>query len=456
MPVARRSFLHTTGLGLAASALRAQDAAPATPAEPAANSKLNHACIGVGGMGRGDLNNFLNDPRAQVVALCDIDPRQLAEAQKMVPGARVYADFRELIAAEGDKIDSVNVAVPDHMHCLIAVTAMRAGKHVYCQKPLAHDVAEVRLMVNTAKEKGVTTQLGTQHASGQGDRLAVAWLRQGVIGKIKRVHTGSNRPGSDAYRLPGPRPAHADPVPANLNWDHWIGTAPMRPYVNGLYHPFLWRTWQDFGTGWSGDIGCHILDAVFKALDLQAPLRLRSQVQASWANSPARRGDTWPQGNRIEWVFAGNDRTEGREIEVIWYDGEFFPPLEVTKLYPGTAFPGEFAMFEGTEGWLLLPHGSGPMLLPREKFAGTPKPPVPPRNHYHHFVGGCLKTEQNESRFELISAMAETVLLGTVAHRVPFTWLEWDSAALKFRNSDDANKLLRREYREGWKLDGLG
>ena len=451
----RRSFLHTSAAALTASGLRAQDAAPANPA-PAPNSRLQHACIGVGGRGWGDIHSIVNDGRAQVVAICDIDANHLNAVKSLVPEARVYRDFREMLAAEGNKIDSVNVAVPDHSHALIAISAMRAGKHVYCQKPLAHEVAEVRAMVNTAREKGVVTQLGTQHASGIGDRLAVEWIRSGVIGKVLRVHTGSNRPGSDAYRHIGPRPAREDKVPEHVLWDLWIGTAPHRPYVHGIYHPFAWRTWQDFGTGWSGDIGCHVLDAVFKALDLQAPKRLRSTVQKSWETSPARRGDTWPQGNHIEWVFEGNARTAEKELVIDWYDGEFFPPTELTRMYPGTSFPGEFALFQGSEGWLLLPHGSGPMLLPKDKFQGVAKPEIPPRNHYSHFIEGCLGIAKNESTFTRISPMAETVLLGTIAHRIPGQWLEWDSGTLAFRNSPEAQKLVSRTYRDGWKLDGLG
>jgi predicted dehydrogenase len=450
----RRHFLHTAALALA-SRVRADEPASA-PSAPAPNSRLHHACIGVGGMGRGDLQSILNDPRAQIVALCDIDARRLEEARKLVPDARVYRDYRELLAQEGDRIDSVNVSVPDHSHAAIAIPAMRAGKHVYCQKPLAHEVAEVRAMVDTARAKGVVTQLGTQHASGVGDRLAVEWIRSGVIGKVSKVYTGSNRPGSDAYRLPGPRPAKEDAVPDHVLWDLWLGTAPSRPYVHGVYHPFAWRTWIDFGTGWSGDIGCHVLDAVFKALDLAAPKRLRSTVQKSWAASPARRAEVWPQGNRIEWIFAGTERTAGPELSVEWFDGEFFPPTELTRLYPGTTFPGEFALFQGEGGWLLLPHGSGPMLLPRERFSGVAKPAIPPRNHYSHFISGCLGAEKNESRFERVSAMAETVLLGTIAHRVPGEWLEWDSAQLRFPQSPAAQALVRRVYREGWAVEGLG
>src|SRR5213079_2275087 len=185
-------------------------------------------------------------------------------------GARVYSDWRELLEKEGDKIDSVNVAVPDHMHFAIAYNGIQKGKHVYCQKPLCHDVAEVRTLTQAAMKQGVVTQLGTQMASSAHERTAVRWLREGRIGKVTHAYLCSNRPGAvEDYRLKGPRPRTGDPYPASLKWDLWLGTAPVRPYAPGIYHPTKWRAWQDFGTGWSGDIGSHIFDAVWKGLGLQ-------------------------------------------------------------------------------------------------------------------------------------------------------------------------------------------
>ncbi|MFM7181102.1 MAG: Gfo/Idh/MocA family protein [Verrucomicrobiales bacterium] len=443
----RRQFIHTTGIGFVAmSAGRA-----ATP-----NGKLNHACIGVGGIGAVDMHNFMSHANVRVVAICDVDGNRLEAAAKLVPDVRKYTDWRELLAKEGDKIDSVNIAVPDHMHAAITMTALAAKKHVYCQKPLCHDVAECRAVAAAAKEAGVVTQLGTQYASGIGDRMAVQLLREGAIGMIKRVVLCSNRTGAvEAYRLEGPRPAEARPAPAHLDWGLWLGTAPQRPYAPDIYHPMKWRAWQDFGTGWSGDIGCHIFDAVWKGLGLTAPETITAEVQKSWQESPVRRADTWPQWNHITWSFPGNAMTDGNTLPVEWFDGEKLPPEEVRKLGELASYPEEAAMVIGTEGSLLLPHQSLPRLNPREKFKEQPRPKLPPRNHYHHFVDACLGGEMTESHFGQSAPMTEAILLGTVAIRCSGETLKWDSAKMEIANNATAQGLLKRTYREGWKVAGL-
>lgn len=423
------------------------------------NGQIQHACIGVGGMmGGNDLQQFLSHPRCRIVALCDVDTGHLAKAAALVPDARRYTDWRELLVQEGGRIDSVNITVPDHMHAPIALAALRAGKHVYCQKPLCHDVAECRSLVRAAAAPGLVTQLGTQHASGTGDRQAVRWLQEGVIGRVRRVVLCANRPGAEKYRLVGPRPATATPAPSTLAWDLWLGTAPARPFAPDLYHPVNWRSWQDFGTGWSGDIGCHLFDAVWKGLGLQAPLTVRAEVQESWQQSPERRRDTWPQTNHITWTFPGNERTEGPVLTVDWYDGDAYPPEDIQAIARADGFktyPGEAAMILGTEGALFLPHTSGARLLPREKFAGVQRTSFAARNHYHHFLDGCLGGETPESHFARSGPMAETILLGTVAVRVPGITLRWDAPGLRFPDSPEANRLLRRSYRRGWQMAGV-
>ncbi len=431
-------------------------AAIARNAFAAANGKLSHACIGIGGMGGVDIKHFLSHPNVQVVALCDVDRTRLDAASALVPDARRYSDWRELLAQEGAKIDSVNVAVPDHMHAAITMSALRAKKHVYCQKPLCHDVAECRAVANAAQSVGVVTQLGTQYASGLGDRMAVQFLREGVIGKAKRVVLCSNRKGSvEAYRLKGPRPAQGEPPPENLAWDLWLGTAPERPFAPGIYHPMKWRAWQDFGTGWSGDIGCHIFDAVWKGLGLTAPKSVIAEVQQSWAESPERRADNWPQCDHLTWIFPGSKMTAGKELTLEWFDGEMLPPAEVQEIAGLAKYPEESAMVIGTEGALLLQLQTGPQLFPHEKFKDLPRPKLAPRNHYHHFVDACLGGELTESHFGQTGPMAEAILLGTVAIRAPGRILKWDPASMSFANDPEANCLLRRTYRKGWKIDGL-
>lgn len=417
----------------------------------AQKEKLAHACIGVGGMGGHDLQQFLSHPRVEVVAICDVDENTLKKAAELVPNARTYTDWRELLKKESKIIDSVNVSVPDHNHFIISNEAIRKGKHLYCQKPMCHDVAEIRQLTQAAAKADVVTQLGTQHASGEGDRTAVELIKKGVIGKIKQVYLCSNRPGAtEAYRFEGPRPAAGEEPPSHLHWDLWIGTAPMRPYVPEIYHPAKWRAWQDFGTGWSGDIGCHIFDAVWKGLELHSPLSVKARVQESWKDSPARRKDTWPQSNHITWIFPGNSMTSSRELQIEWFDGEFYPPESVRALYPVEEYPAESAMLIGTEGALLIPHTKMPVLLPVEKFESIQFPNVPPRNHYHHFVDACMGGEKTASDFAQSGPMTEAIILGTVALREPGIVLEWDAKKMRILNYPEAEKHLRRDYRKGW------
>lgn len=452
----RRQFLRTAAVaGAAAPFLLSCSSTPPVRKPVLANGKLNHACIGVGGMGWNDLQNFLQHPKVQVVALCDVDTNNLDKAAKGVPGARIYTDWRELLQKEGDRIDSVNAAVPDHTHFSIAYSAIHKGKHVYCQKPLCHDVAEVRMLTQAAIKKGVITQLGTQVAATIHDRTGVQWLKEGRIGKVTHAYLCSNRPGAvETYRLKGPRPAVGQKPPPSLAWNLWLGTAPERPYAPDIYHPTKWRAWQDLGTGWSGDIGCHVFDPVWKGLGLKAPLTVWSEVQESWKNSPERRADTWPQGDHIIWTFPGNEKTGGDELVLEWFDGEYYPPENIRKLYSEDLkeYPPESSMIIGTEGALLIPLGVPPQLLPEDKFSNVQRPKLPPRNHYHHFVDACLGGEKTESHFAQTGPMAEAILLGTVAIRVPGQKLEWDSPRLKVTNSSEANRYLQRQYREGWHL----
>lgn len=413
--------------------------------------KLRHACIGVGGMGAYDLQNFKSHPGVEIVALCDVDANNLKKAAEIIPGARTYTDWRELLAKEAGRIDSVNVTVPDHNHYIIASSAIAAGKHVYCQKPLCHDLAEVRALTRAAEKAGVVTQLGTQIAATVGDRTAVQWLRDGVIGRVRHAYLCSNRPGAvETYRLVGPRPAQGQEPPSTLDWDKWIGTAPMRPYAPDIYHQTKWRAWQDFGTGWSGDIGCHIFDAVWKGLELEAPLSVIAEVQDSWKASPARRADTWPQGDHITWQFPANARTDAGGLTVEWFDGAFYPPEKIRALYSVEKYPAESAMLIGEKGALLVPHGGTPVLLPEERFKAVQRPALENQNHYHNFVDACLGGKKTESYFGRSGPMTETVLLGTVAIRVPDTLLHWDARRMRFPGHPEAEKYVRRHYRKGW------
>jgi predicted dehydrogenase len=404
-------------------------------------------------MGWGDLQNFLQHPKVEIIALCDVDADNLAKAAQAAPRARLYPDWRELLQKEAARLDSVNVAVPDHMHFAIAYSAIEQGKHVYCQKPMCHDVAEVRALTRAAISEGVVTQLGTQVASSTHERAAVRWLQEERIGKVTHAYLCSNRPGAiDTYRLKGPRPAHGQRPPGTLSWNLWLGTAPERPYVPEIYHPTKWRAWQDFGTGWTGDIGCHIFDPVWKGLNLTAPLTVQAEAQESWVKSPPRRADTWPQGDHITWTFPATERIQGGELVLEWFDGEYYPPDHIRRLAGPELndYPPESSILIGTEGSLLIPHNYPPQLLPEKRFKDVPRPQLPSRNHYHHFVDACLGGEKTESHFAQTGPMTEAVLLGTVAIRFPAEELAWDAAEMKFKNHREANRRLARVYRDGW------
>jgi predicted dehydrogenase len=450
----RRTFLAASSAavmtGFSAGCGRAQTPPP--------NSKLCHACIGVGGMGHADLNSLKSHPRLQLVALCDVDKRTLEQAAAKLPGVRTYTDWRELLAEEGDRIDSVNVSTPDHMHASIALSALRARKHVYCQKPLCRDIAEIRAVTRAARDSGLVTQLGTQFASMVGDRMAVRYLRDGVLGEVSRVVLFMTVKARSS--IPGPRPEKGEPAPADLNWDLWLGAAPERDYAPGLYHPFFWRAWQDFGTGVMGDNQSHLFDSSWKGLGLTAPLAMQAEVQKSWKGDPARRADNWPQSRHVTWTFPGTAKSGGKPLTVEWFDGMEVPEEchRYAKAIGLQALPGIGSLVIGSEAAMLMEHGTAPRLIAADgRTAKLPKPALPPHaSHHHHWVDACAGGEKTESDFAGTGPMTEAIMLGNIAVRLPDTALRWDAAEGKVTNVPEANRYLGRTYREGWRLPGLG
>ncbi len=447
----RRSFLKaaaTTGVTVGALSRVSRAASP--------NGKVQHASIGVGGMGWGDLRQIGSHPDVEIVAICDVDTRRMANAAAKFPQARRYQDWRELLAKEGDKVDSVNVTVPDHMHAPIAMSALNLGKHVYCQKPLTRNLHEARRVSAVAKEAGVVTQMGIQLSSTIGSRMATRMLQDGVIGKVNEAHLWSNKDPS-RYRPKGPRSKRTDPVPAEVNWDWWLGTAPERPYVHGTYHPTWWRGWQDFGCGWLGDMGCHIMDMPYRALGLGLPLAVHAEVEPEWRDDPARRVETFPTWQIVRYTFPGTDRVSGDTIDVTWSDGFKYPPAELTKRMDGRKFPTQGALLLGEEGVMLLPHGGGPQFFPGDKFKGVERPKLRPMNHYHEFINAIRGKPDAalQASFDYAGPLTEMVLLGTVALRFPDQDLKWDAPNLKVTNVDGADRFVRRTYRDGWSVRGL-
>jgi predicted dehydrogenase len=441
----RRRFLK------AAAAATAPLFVPASILADSPNAKLNHACIGADGMGWSDLTSLASHDRLQVVAICDVDVSRMKKAAARFPQARRYQDWRELLEAETDRIDSVNVSVPDHMHAPITMSAMQRGKHAYCQKPLTHDVAEARALRLAADRYGVVTQMGNQIQSHTFYRTAVDMIRQGMIGKVREIHAWTDAQFPQRGRLAG-----QDAVPPMLDWDKWIGTAPTRPFKADVYHPFNWRGWQDFGGGAIGDFGCHILDSPFKALGLTAPQTIRAEVPPAWAQNDDWRRETWPHWEIIHYQFPGTEMTDGSTVDVIWYDGGRQPPRERFGFaQPDRQPPGSGALFLGEDGRLLLPHVGAPELL-ASGAGDAPPPQVEGFDHYHAFVDACLGKGRTESSFRYAGPLAEATLLGTIAVRRPEETLQWNAETLKVTNSPEANALVSRPYREGWQVPGLG
>jgi len=412
-----------------------------------ANGKLQHACIGVGGMGNSDLNSFLATGKVDIVAICDIDENNLNAAATLLPQARKYRDWREMLEKEETNIDSVNVTTPDHMHAPIAMSAIKKGKHVYCQKPLTHEIYEARMLQQAAREAGVVTQMGIQIHANIAYRMGARMLQDGAIGKIKEWHSWTSAP---SWPQGMERPEGEDPVPPYVDWDLWLGTAPHRPYKADTYHPFKWRGWQDFGGGAVGDFACHIFDPVFMGIQPGRVLSIQAEV-------PAIGSESWPEWEIIHYEFGGSAMTADKTVMATWYDAGKQPPREIAPMPPEHNLPGSGSAIIGEEGVMVLPHWAGPMLYPLERFQGIDRPDLVPNiDHYGQWVDACLGVGEATANFDYAAPLAEAALLGNVANRFAGQKLEWDAQAMKVTNVPEANALLRREYRDGWAVEGLG
>lgn len=410
-----------------------------------ANSRLQHAAIGVGGQGGHDLGSIFSSDKVDVVAMCDIDASTLEKAATTYPNARLYRDWREMYEKEGKNFDSVSVGIPDHMHAAASMAAVKLGKHVYCEKPLTHDVYEARRVTLAAREAGVATQMGNQIHSHEFYRTAVHWMREGAIGKIKEWHSWASASFTNASKK---REEGSQPVPPNVDWDLWLGTAPKRPYLKDTYHPFKWRAYRDFGGGATGDFGCHIFDTVFTALEICPPISLSAECEAV-------SDEVYPAWTIATYEFPGNGMTAGKTIKAVWLDGGKQPALSVSPHLPkDLELPSSGSIIVGEEGTMLIPHVGAPKLYPEEKFAKYPSPTLEPLDHYHQFVEAALGSGVKcGSNFDYAGPLTETVQMANIANRFPGQVLEWDAAALEFKNFPKANKYLKRKYRRGWKLE---
>ena len=443
--ISRRQFVATTAM--ASSFLLVPRHVVAGSGEDAPSAKLNIAGIGIGGMGA---NNLVNLASQNIVALCDVDLNYAAKTIAKYPKAKVWTDYREMLEKQKD-IDAVLIATPDHTHAVIAMAAIKAGKHVYCQKPLCHDLHEARLLTQAAAVSKVATQMGIQGHSGEGLRLICEWIWAGAIGEVREVDAWcslSYYPWGHAYwssKYGAARPADTPALPDKLNWDLWLGPAPERPY-HPAYHPAVWRCWWDFGNGMMGDRGAHSLDSVVSSLKLGPP----SSVEAT---SCGLNPDTHPLSAIVTFQFPA--RAGLPPVKLTWYEGTR-PPCP-PQLEAGHDLPDQGGViFKGSKGALMCGvYGESPRLIPETAMQAYQRPPKTlPRikgSHEMDWVNAAKAGVQPGAHFGYSGPLTETCLLGNIAKRVDAR-IEWNSANLKITNLPDANKYVRAEYRKGWTL----
>jgi predicted dehydrogenase len=417
------------------------------PGRTPPSEKLNIAGIGVGGMGASNLKMLESE---NIVALCDVDHEYAAKTFKRYAQAKVYKDYRVMLDKQKD-IDAVVVATPDHTHAVITMAAIRAGKHVYCQKPLTHDVYESRMLAKAAREAGVAAQMGIQGHSAEGFNLICEWIWDGAIGQVREVDAWSaltyTPHGHVWWSSPcTERPTETPPVPETLDWDLWIGPAPLRPY-HPCYHPAVWRCWWDFGCGMLGDRGCHTLDSVFAALKLGAP----SSVEATCKGG---NDEIHPDSAIVTYHFP--TRGELPLLKLTWYDGQLPPrPKELEEdRIAGDAEGG--VIFKGDKGILMCgTTGNSPRLIPESAMQAYERPvktlPRVPDSHEMDWVRACKSGKQPGANFDFSGPLTELVLLGNIAKRVGRR-IEWDAQKMKITNLPDADEHVRTPYRDGWTL----
>ena len=419
--------------------------APAIVRQRGPNDALYHACVGVGGMGLADLKGLKSHPRIRIAALCDVDSDRLAAAAKLCPGARLYRNAHEMLAAEEGRIDSVNVSTPDHTHAGYVLDALGRGLNVYAQKPLCRTIADSRSIEALAAEKGVVTQMGTQIAAHACDRQTVALLKSGVIGEIRHVWIFSNRGGQS--RADHTWPLAPSPIPSTLDWKTWLGPAPWREYVKGAYHPGAWRRWRDFGTSWLGDLGLHLLSPVWIGMDLGTLEPTDVKADYTLEGSDLMR-QFWPRNSHVTWKMPGVAATGGKPFGIEWCDGsvvyrdsvaksakaewdgvkasldqKYFPPAFFKELFAKTPIrrqPLQGRVVEGTEGWVLSVHydvAPAAVLKSGQVIAAPKVDPAP--SHWHEYINCCLGGGTPTSSFAWAGRLSEMVIRGNNAMVIP-------------------------------------
>ena len=446
----RRTLLATAGaaLGVAIVPRHVLGGAGQTPP----SERVNLAGIGAGGMGGGDIATFAK-LGCNIVALCDVDDARAAGSYRAFPNARRYKDYREMIEKEARHIDAVTIGTPDHVHAVAAMAAIRAGKHVYVQKPLTHTLHECRELTRAARAAKVATSMGNQGHASEGARRTNEWIQAGVIGAVREVHVWSDRAGR-LWRQGIGRPTEKQAVPATLDWNLWLGPVRERPY-HAAYAPVSWRGWWDFGTGALGDMGCHIIDHPVWALNLGAPtsVEARTTIEGTTLDGNRINTETYPIAAIITYQFPA--RGAQPPVTMTWYDGGLMPatPAEMPS---GQRLPTNGVLYVGAKGKMFHgSHGGMPQVLPAElnkEAQAVPRTMERSPGHYEEFVRACRGGPRPVANFDYSGPMTETVLLGVLSLRVPGTRLEWDADKLRVTNVADVNRFIQTEYRKGWAL----
>jgi predicted dehydrogenase len=409
------------------------------PRHKAPSEKLNIAGIGVGGQGGGDLKEMAEE---NIVALCDVDGKYAAHTFRTYPRAKVFQDYRVVLERRRD-IDAVMIATPDHMHAPITLAALRAGKHVYVEKPMAHSIEEAREMTRVAQETGLVTQMGNNGHGGEGLRVTREWIQAGVIGPVCEIHCWSDRPGK-FWKQDMDRPTETPPVPPELNWNLWLGAAAERPY-HPVYCPRSWRGWFDFGTGALGDMAIHNMDPAFYALDLGAPRAVEVQ------SSPLKK-DSYPSWDILTYEFDAKGHRPA--VKLFWYDGGKLPP-NPPGFEQGRQLADNGIYFVGERGTMLCGGWSGPpRLVPESKMRDFEAPPKTiPRSigHRAEWIRACKEGKPADAKagFAYSGPFTEALLVGNLAVRLQKR-IEWDAAAMQATNAPEADRLIRKTYRDGF------
>ena len=420
------------------------------PGYLAPSERVNVAGIGAGGMGGGDISTHAKNG-ANIVALCDVDAN--AGAFRAFPKAKRYVDFRELIDKEAKNIDAVSVGTPDHIHAVASMAAIKAGKHVYCQKPLTHTLHECRELTKAAKAAGVMTQMGNQGHATEGSRLTNEWIQAGIIGEVREVHVWSDRAGL-LWKQGIGRPKESVAVPSTLDWNLWLGPIRERPY-NPIYAPKGWRGWYDFGTGALGDMGCHIIDHPVWALGLGAPTSVEATttLDGSVLADGKPNTESFPIASIITYEFPARGKLP--PVKMTWYDGGLMPPTPA-EMPAGSRLDGNGVLYVGSKGKMYhSSHGGMPKLLPtalHDEAKNVAKTMARSPGHYEEWLLACKGGPKPVSNFDYAGPLTEIVLLGVLSLRAPRQRLEWDSEKFKITNSPDFNTFLHAEYRKGWTL----